>query len=128
MPEPKKLTLVTPGRVKSLIKSWRPRGCRSEIAYRNSLYRHFEKHFKKPPTKEYGRGRSRVDIAFGRKIAIELKYNLTTTGKRQRLVGQLVDELRGKFGTVFVVVCGDVDKQIFADLNRKYRWATFIKK
>ncbi|MEE9115737.1 MAG: hypothetical protein V3U09_02445 [Thermoplasmata archaeon] len=128
MPEPKKLTFVTPGRVKTFIKSWRPRGCRSEIAYRNSLYKHLEKHFKKPPVKEYGTGRSRVDIAFDNRIAIEMKYKLTTTGKRQRLVGQLVDELKGKFGTVFVVVCGEVDKQILAELKKKYRWAIFIKK
>src|SRR2546427_4669991 len=82
---------TTLGAVLDEIESWRPHDCFRELDYRDSLHQKLQKVFRKPPVKEYGHGQSRADIAFGTSIAIELKLNLNTTVKLDRLVGQLMN-------------------------------------
>jgi len=98
------------------IESWRPRGCARETDYRDSLYRKLEDAFRTPPTKEYGHGRVRADIAFERKIGIEIKKDLDTPTKLQRLKGQIQDMAK-TFDNSIVVVVGEAPRDLLKDLR-----------
>jgi hypothetical protein len=111
---------LTVGAVIQEIESWRPRCCNTEIEYRNSLFEKLEDAFRIAPTKEYGHGRIRADIAFERKLAIELKLDLNTMGKLQRLKGQLDDYAKAFDGTIVVLV-GDTERNLVEDLKKKAR-------
>lgn len=104
------------GAVAEEIESWRPRGCTRETEYRDSLYRKLEDAFRTPPTKEYGHGRVRADIAFERKIGIEIKKDLDSPTKLQRLKGQIQDMAK-TFDKSVVVVVGDAPKDLLKDLR-----------
>jgi len=108
---------LTIGGVIGEVESWRPRNCNTEIEYRNSLYNKLEDAFPVPPTKEYGHGRVKADIAFETKVGIELKMNLTSPAKLQRLKGQLDDYAR-TFGKTIVVLVGKHDRDLVRDLRR----------
>ena len=112
-----KYTFLTVKNVMKEIKYWRPRNCKTEIQYRNSLFNKIEEAFKIVPVKEYGAGRVRADLAYGKKIAIELKYNFDSTGKYHRLIGQLDDYSR-EFKNVIVVLVGKTDLGLYKDLKR----------
>ena len=122
-----KYRFLTVGNIQKEIRSWRPKKCRTEIAYRNSLYKRLEEAFSKVPVKEYGAGRVRADLAYGKKIAIELKLNFNTTGKYHRLLGQLED-YRTEFGKVIVVLLGNTDLGLYRDLKKKAPDVFIIKK
>jgi hypothetical protein len=68
-------------------------------------------------SKQFVRGRIRADIVVGDTIIIELKNNLDTTTKYQRLVGQLVEYESWK-GPVFVVLYGKTDPNLRKQLKR----------
>lgn len=109
---------LTVGATIEEIGLWRPRGCCSEIDYRNSLFDKLEDAFRIAPTKEYGHGRVRADIAFDRKLAIELKLDLNKTGKLQRLKGQL-DDYAKAFDNTIVILVGDTERNLVEDLKKK---------
>jgi ERCC4-type nuclease len=111
------------------IEAWRPRRYKRETEYRDKLHQKLEYAFREAPTKEYGHGRVRVDIAFERKIGIEIKKDLTTPTKLQRLKGQIQDMAR-TFKRSIVVVVGETHRDLMEDLldtARKYK-VTVIKK
>jgi hypothetical protein len=118
---------LTAGGVIDEIRSWKPRGCSTELQYRNSLHKKLEDSFPRtPPVKEYGYGRVRADIAFERKIGIELKLDLNSTTKLQRLKGQL-DDYAKTFGTSVVVLVGKTDRSLLKDLNAKaYKYGVHV--
>ncbi len=110
---------LTASGVLTEIQSWRPRGCERELDFRDSLFDKLTASFpRSPPSKEFGHGRVRADIAFGTKIAIELKHDLDTPPKLQRLKGQL-DDYAESFGSTIVVLTGDPQ----ADLVKMLRQA-----
>ena len=111
---------LTVGSVTKEIGSWRPRNCVTELQYRNNLYVKLEDAFRTPPTKEYGHGRARADIAFEKRIAIELKLDLNSTSKYQRLIGQL-DDYSKAFGATIVVLVGDTERGLFEAVKKKAR-------
>jgi hypothetical protein len=79
-----------PADLRDLIGKWKPRSCKSEKDYENSLYEFLHKELGDTQiTKQYARGRIRADIVISEKVIIELKTNLDSTGKYQRLIGQL---------------------------------------
>jgi len=104
--------------VASAIRRWRPRGCDAEKEYEKSLYEFLHK---EPPdiqvTKQFARGRVRADVVVGDKIIIELKNNLDTAAKYQRLMGQLTayDEWDGQ---IFVVLTGNTDANLRKQLTQ----------
>lgn len=109
---------LTIGGVISEIQSWRPRGCERELDYRDSLFEKLTVSFPRtPPTKEYGHGRVKADIAFGTKIAIELKHDLNTPPKLQRLKGQL-DDYAATFNSTIVVLTGDPQRDLVKMLKQ----------
>ncbi len=104
------------GHIENLIKEWRPRSCKTEKDYEESLYNYLEKQLEgKEITKQYGMGRSRVDLAVNKKVYIELKKDLKNTGQLQRLIGQL--EIYSKdLSNIIIVICGDVDNNLLKQL------------
>lgn len=82
----------SPGMVKKTIEDWKPVNCNTEKEYEKSLYYFLHKQFENIQiTKQYARGRIHADLVVGDKIIIELKHNLNSTGKYQRLIGQLTE-------------------------------------
>jgi hypothetical protein len=110
-----------------VINAWRPRGCKTEIQYRNSLYKKLEATFQQPPVKEYGAGRVRADIAYDNFICIELKFNFRTTGTYHRLIGQLHDYKKA-FDNVIIILVGETDPHLFKDLKKAAKGMVVVKK
>jgi hypothetical protein len=98
------------------INSWRPRGCTKETDYRDSLYDKLQDAFRIPPTKEFGHGVYSADIAFERKLAIELKKDLREPTKLQRLKGQ-IEDMSKTFTNSIVVLVGETRSDLLKDLR-----------
>jgi len=111
------------GYVEGLIKEWKPKGCETEKDFEKSLYNYLEKRLEgKEITKQHGVGRSKVDIAVGKKVFIELKKDLKATGQLQRLIGQ-IEIYEKDLKNIIVVLCGEVDKNLLRQLvdgTKKY--------
>ena len=122
----KHIFLTTIG-VASEIKSWRPRNCHTELEYRNSLLAKLQGAFPIAARKEYGHGRVKADIAFENRIGIELKFNLNSPAKKQRLVGQLND-YRGACKNIIGVLVGKTDPDLYQELSRSEQDVVLIKK
>ena len=105
--------------IENVIQAWRPIDCRSEKDFEKSLYDYFEKNLiGKDTTKQFGLGRSRVDLAVKREVFIEIKKNLQNTGQLQRLIGQL--EIFSKdLSNTIIIICGKIDKNLLKQLNEK---------
>ena len=107
--------------VETLINEWRPRACETEKDYQNSLYNFLEEKLPgKNITKEYGIGRSKVDIAIGKKVFIELKKDIRSTGQFQRLIGQL-EIYKNDCDNMLLVVCGKNDNNLMKQLRDKLK-------
>jgi hypothetical protein len=108
------------------IRSWRPRGCVRELDYRDSLFEKLTSSFPRtPPSKEFGHGRVKADIAFGTKIAIELKHDLDSPPKLQRLKGQLDDYARN-FTNTIVVLTGIPQRDLIKDLKQAAKRFSYV--
>jgi len=109
--------------VVGLLEKWRPRNCKTEKDYENSLYLFLHKELEdRQITKQPGQGRYHADIAIDDKILIEIKYDLNTTAKYTRLVGQVVEYKDWK-GQVIILLTGETDpnfkKQLLARLEKE---------
>ncbi len=77
------------GAVVDLIKKWVPGKCNTEKDHENSLYTYLHSELGSVQiTKQFGHGRIKADLAVGEKVLLELKHNLDSTAKLQRLIGQ----------------------------------------
>ena len=105
----------------TVIKSWKPRGCKNEKDYEKSLRRDLDKKLKNRTIQsQYGAARQRVDICVDGKVPIELKHNLTSTAAYQKTKGQLDDYLK-KWDGVFLVLCGKTDPDMLKELQEYAR-------
>lgn len=105
------------GTVTGLLESWSPVACKREKDFENSLFDHL--HAALPNTqvtKQYGFGRTNADIVVAKCVAIEMKHNLDTTGKYQRLLGQLID-YEDWDGRVIVLLTGRNDPELVKRLR-----------
>jgi hypothetical protein len=102
------------------VQSWRPRNCESEKEFERSLKKHLEKNLPKSDViSQFAQGRMKGDIVVDDRILIELKADLNSTAKMQRLLGQ-IDDYESKWkGEVIVVICGDVDRDLLKTLRKK---------
>jgi len=74
------------------IEKWRPRKCKTEKEYEKSLYTFLHKQLEDiQVTKQFAKGRIRADLVVGDKVIVELKNNLNTTAKYQKLIGQITE-------------------------------------
>ncbi len=106
------------GMVEDIIKDWKPGDCRTEKDYEKSLYTFLHKRLEDIQiTKQYAKGRIHADLVVGDKIIIELKNNLDTTSKYQRLIGQLA-EYKDWEGKVILVLAGETDPNLRKQLKK----------
>jgi hypothetical protein len=105
------------GFVTSLMDKWRPRGCKTEKDFENSLYKFLHEHLDTIQiTKQYARCRIRADLVVGDDVIVELKHNLNTTAKYQRLTGQLIEYKEWK-GQIVILLTGEVDPNLRKQLK-----------
>jgi len=109
--------------MKSLIEKWHPRNCQTEKGYENSLYLFLHKELEDHQiTKQPGQGRYHADLAIDDNLLIEIKYNLNTTAKYQRFVGQ-IEEYRDWDGQVILLLIGETEpnfrKQLASYLEKR---------
>jgi hypothetical protein len=106
------------GAVVDLIKKWVPGKCNTEKDYENSLYDYLHAELGSIQiTKQFGHGRIKADLAVGDKVLLELKHNLDSTAKLQRLIGQL-EGYRELDKTVVVLLTGKTDPNLRKDLQK----------
>jgi hypothetical protein len=104
-----------PGAVAGLIQKWTPPEFKSEGEYEKDLYGYLHDNLNGiEVTRQFGSSRSRVDICVGRKVFVELKKDLDSTAKLQRLLGQLQLYAKEKWEFVLLVVVGQADKNLLA--------------
>ena len=109
------------GLVVSKIQKWRPRGCKSEKDYEKSLYTHLHKELPDiQVTKQFARGRVRADLMIGDKVLVEIKRDLNTTAKYQRLVGQIAD-YKDWGGSALVLLVGETEPNLRKQLDKYLR-------
>lgn len=105
--------------VAGLVDRWSPSGCASEKDCEDSLYNFLHKNLlDKQVIRQYGKGRSHVDLMVDDKVMIELKFKLSSTSEYQRLVGQLVDYGRWEKAFILVLV-GETDRGMFKQLQKE---------
>jgi hypothetical protein len=107
------------GMVVSLIQKWKPTKCGTEKAYETALYSFLHRKLEDIQiTRQYARGRIRADLVVGDKVIIELKNDLNSTAKYQRLIGQL-SEYKEWEGHIIILLTGQTDPNLRKQL-RKY--------
>ncbi len=105
------------GVVVSMLDKWNPRGCKSEKDFENSLYKFLHEEMKEfQITKQYAKGRIRADIVIADKVIVELKYNLDSTSKYQRLIGQIA-EYKGWNGPIVILLTGETEPNLSKQLT-----------
>ena len=109
------------GMVSNCIKRWKPSKCTSEKDFEKSLYDFLHDELGDMQiTKQYAKGRIRADLAVGDKVILELKFNLDTTAKYQRLIGQ-INDYKDWGGGVIIVLTGTTDKNLRKKLDKDIR-------
>jgi hypothetical protein len=107
-----KFALDKVGMVSGLLQKWTPRRCKTEKDYENSLYDFLHRELEGiQVTKQFAKGRIRADLVIGERVIVELKDNLDTTAKYQRLIGQL-EEYQNWDGPVVIVLTGTTDPNL----------------
>lgn len=105
------------GAVVSLITKWQPKKCKTEKDYELSLYEYLHEQFGDlQVTKQFAHGRVRADLCVDGKVIVELKNNLDTTAKYQRLVGQIA-EYKNWDGRVVILLTGKTDTNLRKQLE-----------
>lgn len=101
----------------SLLTKWHPRNCETEKHYENSLYSFLHKKLEGHQiTKQYAIGRLHADLVIDNSLIIEIKYNLNTPSKYQRLLGQLAGYKEWD-GRVVLVLIGKTDPNLRKELT-----------
>ena len=103
------------GSVKSILATWKPAAYKSEGEYEKDLYAHLHSNFDGVEvTRQFGSSRSRVDLSVGQKVFIELKKDLNSTAKLQRLLGQLELYKKEGWSDGFLIIVGEADKNLLS--------------
>lgn len=117
-----KWRLDSVGVLTSLFNKWRPRNCKIEKDYENSLssflHEELENH---EIIKQYAIGRFRADLAIDDELIIEIKYNFNTLTKYRSLLGQLA-EYKEWGGRVILLLVGKTDPDL------KKRLTSYLEK
>lgn len=106
------------GLTKGLIKEWRPRKCKTEREYEDKLEKYLRARFSGVEVeRQFGVGRSRVDICVGRKVFIELKKDLARTDQAQRLIGQIALYEQSNIEKLIIVLAGSVNQELLRSVQ-----------
>jgi hypothetical protein len=105
------------GAVVALLEKWHPRNCKSEKDFELSLQTFLDGQLEGVPiVRQYAIGRVKADLMIGKRVIVEMKHNLDSTGKYQRLVGQLTEYEKWD-GFVIVILTGESDKELIKELK-----------
>ncbi len=114
------------GEVCKVIKSWKPKGCKTEKEFEKSLLRKLQKELKgKKIQAQYGSGRQRIDIVVDDKVPIEVKKDIKDTSALQRLIGQMEQYFK-KWEGLVLVICGNIEQDHLKELKeyaKKWEWS-----
>lgn len=107
----------SPGAVVDLLEKWRPRGCKNEKDHELSLQAYLDGQLGGVPVvRQYAVGRTKADLMIGKNVVVEMKHNFNSTGKYQRLVGQLTEYSKWD-GSVVVILTGKSDPELVKELK-----------
>jgi len=116
--------------VLNLVQEWNPgRRYSGESGFRDDLLKFLRNNLNRPDdlfglSEEHSirkeSGRHLADIAVNGQIGIELKYNLNTKAKTDRLFGQIDDYLKG-YDRLIIVLCGKTNEEHLDYLKEKVR-------
>ena len=110
-------TLEPFGTVIEVIESWQPKDCKTEKDYEKSLLLELRQQLVKQTIQtQYGSGRQRVDIVVHKKVPIEIKKDLKSTGAYHRLLGQLEEYLQD-WDHMILVLCGVIKSDLKQSLK-----------
>jgi len=113
-----KYTFDKPRYTIAAIKKWRPRGCKTEKEYIESLYRHLRKHL--PPNSlivKQNTEKATTDLVLDGEVVIKIKHNLNTTPKYQRLLDEL-REYENREGYIILILIGQTYSYFENKLNK----------
>ncbi len=116
--------------VVSLFEKWTPGAFRTEKEYESSLYEFLHKELGDiQVTKQFASGRIRADLVVADKIIIELKHNLNSTGKYQRLIGQ-IETYKEWSGRTVILLTGKTDPNLRKELDKflRTKWLDFFQR
>lgn len=103
--------------VTSLLEKWRPRNCKTEKDFEKSLYKYLNENLGNIQiTPQYAQGRVRADLLIGKSVIVELKTDLNSTAKYQRLIGQLTEYSEWK-GRIIILLTGQTDPNLRKQLD-----------
>ena len=106
------------GTVVTLINRWSPRKCNTEKDYEQSFLRFLNKEIPDIKiTPQYALGRAKADLLIGNKIIVEIKKDLITTSKYNRLIGQLT-RYKEWDRQIIVLLVGKTAPDLKLDLER----------
>ena len=107
----------SPGTVVELLEKWRPRNCKNEKDFELSLQNFLDGQLEGVPiVRQYAIGRAKADLMIGKRVVVEMKHKFDSTGKYQRLVGQLTEYEKWD-GHIVVILTGESDRELVKDLK-----------
>ena len=114
------------GLIIDLIKTWKPRNCKSETDYTKSLKAFLDRELTPVDIyvgKESGLDSSRLDLVVGKKkpyreFAIELKRDLNKSPNFDRLKGQIHTYIVGKFKHIIILLIGKTEPKLETELKK----------
>lgn len=105
--------------VETLIRRWKPIGCKTEKDFEKSLAAYLREEMPGLEIiQQYALGRFKADIMVGKRLLIEIKNNLKSVNDCNRLIGQL-DEYKRWEGYVIVLLTGNTCPEM---RHRIERW------
>ena len=114
------------GTVVTLINRWSPGKCNTEKDYEQSFLRFLNKEIPEIKiTPQFALGRSKADLLIGNKIIVEIKKDLMTTSKYNRLIGQLI-RYKEWDRQVIVLLVGKTAPDLKLDLEKFRINSSFI--
>lgn len=106
-------------KIERLIRDWKPEGCRTKGDYERSLSRWLKEHLReKEIMRKVTIGKTKVDLAIGGTIFIQIRKDLQNQGKLERLVTQ-IDGYSKNLKNLILILCGEVDKNLVRQVRRK---------
>ena len=117
------------GTVRRLVEGWHPRRCAKERDYELALARYLRSKLKRATiVRQYGLGVTKIDICIDDRVFVEIKRDLVTAGKLQRLIGQMDLYRRHKVQKLVVVLAGRVEERMLKEIERVVResWSDFL--
>jgi len=117
------------GTVKRLVEGWHPRKCKTEHEYELALHRYLVSKLPKVTViRQYGMGVTKADICVDARVFVELKKDLCTASRLQRLLGQLHMYRRHGVKKVVVVLAGRTEERMVKEVQHVLResWDDFL--